>query len=111
MAVWSHRVTASIAGAQSNLTVLLVATGRTAILNRIDMDVDTAGAGVIRWSLIATGVSLRIHDAVPAQPGPQTPLNVERRVMHPGDILRLTVGAGTTVEYWVSYLLLEGEPT
>lgn len=108
--VWSHRA-AGVNVATANVTLLTCPTGRTVIVSRLDLDIDATGAGVIRVSLVTpAGLSLRKLEQTAPPTGPLAAPNLERVVLVPGDILRMTCGAGVTCEWWVSYLLLQGEP-
>lgn len=113
MTVWGHRAAGTLVGVSNNVALVSVPAGRTAIINRVDVDLDVVGTGVIRMSLVtASGTSLRRWEVNAGfVAGPQSVPSLERTLLHPGDILRMTVGAGHTLDYWVSYLLLQGEPS
>lgn len=111
MTVWSHRDAGTVV-ATSNVTLMTVPTGRTAVLSRLELDVDVAAATVLRVSLVTPGgVSLRKFEVTGPAAGVQTVPSLERLVLVAGDIVRLTAGVGITVDWWLSYLLLVGDPS
>lgn len=110
MPVRSRRNVGQTVGAATAQAVV-VPTDRVAIIRRLDLDVEVAGAaGTLRVSLLSGGTSVELYAQAAPPVGMVFLPDMHDLILQEGDQLRVLVPATYTISWWASYVLLAGDP-